>query len=268
MSKNVFITGGASGMGLQLARQYLRQGNKVAIFDLTIPDSVSIELPQLSTNDFGFSEHCANVCDLPALQAQVEQAVATIGKPDLVIHCAGILLADRFEHHSQSDYEKVVSVNLFGTRNVVEAVLPYLNEGAHLSMISSMAGITGNYTYAAYCSSKFAVMGLSKVLRMELKPKGIDVSVICPPEVSTPMVTKEHQTIDPICLELKMVAGVLSVEQAVRDIMAGLEKRKHIIVPGFKAKLIYLLNRYMPDAVMFSIVDRVIAKGLKKVTSQ
>lgn len=264
MRKNIFITGGASGIGLQLAKYYLKGGHNVALFDLSFSESVLEELYPYQGASQNLVSLQADVCDMASLSGQVEAAVNTLGSPDLVINCAGILRAGRFTELPQSEFEQVVAINLFGTRNFICAVLPFMKKGAHVSMISSMAGVSGVYTYAAYCASKFGVMGLAKVLRQELKPRGIDVSVICPPEVSTPMVVKEHQTIDPICLEQKMVAGVLTVEEAVSKIAAGLATRKHVVVPGFRAKIIYLINRFAPDSIMFGIVDRIIAKGLAR----
>ncbi|WP_017024964.1 SDR family NAD(P)-dependent oxidoreductase [Vibrio rumoiensis] len=260
----IFITGGGSGMGLTLALRYLGQGKNIAVFDLRFSDEVKAKLEQACPATQKLSFHTANVCDGEQLTEEVNQAVNAIGKPQLIIHCAGILLAGLVSEQSQQEFEKVVSINLFGTRNMVAACLPHLETDGHIAMISSMAGVTGNYTYSAYCASKFGVMGLAKVLRMELKPKGIKVSVICPPEVSTPMVTEEHKSINPITLELKLVAGVLTVDEAVNAIMAGIEAKKPIIVPGAKAKLIYFLNRYMPDFILNSVVDKVIKKGLAK----
>jgi len=128
-----------------------------------------------------------------------------------------------------------------------------------------MAGFAANYSYATYCASKFAVVGLGRVLRLELQPRGIAVSLICPPEVDTPMVVEEARTMHPVSRTLKDLSGTLSVEEAIKGILAGLDRGTHVIIPGTSARLTYLANRYLPDFVMNAVVDRVVNSTIKKM---
>ncbi len=264
--ETLFVTGGMSGLGKALAEIYLRRGSNVALFDLAIRDEVMRELEACKQRHTQkLVAYAANVTELAALTAAVGQAVETIGHPVLAINCAGIQRAAPFDQLTVDDYETVVKVNLFGSRNFAAAVIPAMRPGARLALVASMAGFVANYSYAAYCSSKFAVIGLGRVLRLELKPRGIDVSLICPPEVDTPMVEEEARTMHPVSRTLKDLGGTLSVDEAMAGIIGGLDAGRHVIIPGLKARLTYLCNRYLPDFILNGVVDRIVRSVLAKM---
>jgi short-subunit dehydrogenase len=125
--------------------------------------------------------------------------------------------------------------------------------------------LAANYSCAAYNASKFGVIGLGRVLRLEYKHKGIAVSMICPPEVDTPMVVEEMKNMHPASRAPKDISGSLGLEEAISAILAGLDAGKSVIIPGAKAKLTCVCNRYMPDLVMNGLVDRVVRSVLAKM---
>mgnify|MGYP001819404884 CR=1 FL=1 len=264
--KTCFVTGGMSGLGQALAAQYLQLGANVAIFDLEVKQDVLRELEDHRQNvGQTIVAYEASVTDMEALISAVEQALAVIGTPQLAINCAGIQRAQPFGELPRDDFEMAVQVNLFGSRNFAAAVLPHMGEGSRLALVSSMAGFAANYSYAAYCASKFGVVGLGRVLRLECKPRGIDVSLICPPEVDTPMVVDEMKNMHPASRALKDLGGSLSLDEAIRGILAGLDAGKNVIIPGRKAKVTYFCNRYLPDFIMNPLVDWVVRSALRKM---
>jgi NAD(P)-dependent dehydrogenase (short-subunit alcohol dehydrogenase family) len=264
--KTLFVSGGMSGIGKALALEYLRRGADVAIFDLVVDDAVLQELDNTRQNQAQkIVAFQASVTDFEQLATAVGQAVESIGPPELAINCAGIQRAQPFGELPREDFELVVQVNMFGSRNFAAAVLPSMQRGARLALVASMAGFAANYSYAAYCASKFGVIGLGRVLRLECKPRGINVSLICPPEVDTPMVVQEMKNMHPVSRRLKDIGGSLSVQEAMRGIFAGLDAGRNVIIPGLKAKLTYLCNRYLPDFIMNEVVDRIVQSELKKM---
>jgi NAD(P)-dependent dehydrogenase (short-subunit alcohol dehydrogenase family) len=264
--KTFFVSGGMSGIGKALAIEYLQRGADVAIFDLVVEDSVLQELDNARRNKTQqIVAFQASVTDFEQLVTAVGQAVEAIGSPELAINCAGIQRAQPFGELPRDDFELVVQVNMFGSRNFAAAVLPRMQRGARLALVASMAGFAANYSYAAYCASKFGVVGLGRVLRLECKPRGIDVSLICPPEVDTPMVVQEMKNMHPVSRRLKDIGGSLSVQEAMRGIFSGLDAGRSVIIPGVKAKLTYLCNRYLPDFIMNTLVDRIVRSELKKM---
>lgn len=264
--KVVFITGGMSGLGFGLASMYVAEGCDVALFDLAVHEQGRAELQSACTHTGQMVRAwAADVSDVQAIKAAIAEAVSAMGAPDLLINSAGIQRADTFMQQAGDVFEAVIRVNLLGSRHVAAAVLPHMRSGSHIAFISSLAGLTTSYAYAAYCASKWGVVGMANVLRMELKPLGIDVSVICPPEVSTPMVAEEARTMHPVTRELKDVAGTLSLHDACVLIKAGLDKRRFKIVPGAKARLAYLLTRYVPDALQHAVIDSKVSKILDRL---
>ncbi|MEH6592872.1 MAG: SDR family NAD(P)-dependent oxidoreductase [Halioglobus sp.] len=264
----LFISGGMSGIGKALAQEYLRRGADVAIFDLVVDDEVLRELEgSRKKPSQRIVAYQASVTDFEQLAAAVTQAVDAIGAPELAINSAGIQRAQPFGELPREDFELVIQVNVFGTRNFSAAVLPVMQSGSRLVLVASMAGFAANYSYAAYGASKFAVVGLGRVLRLECKPRGIDVSLICPPEVDTPLVVEELKNMHPVSRRLKDIGGSLSVEEALRGIIGGLDAGRGVIIPGMKAKFTYLCNRYLPDFMMNALVDYIVCSELKKMDS-
>jgi NAD(P)-dependent dehydrogenase (short-subunit alcohol dehydrogenase family) len=261
-----FITGGMSGLGNGLAAEYVKRGSNVAIFDLTVSQDVLRDLQSLQLIDT--QKVMAFQVDVTAGNALCEaagQAEQEIGRPELAIHCAGIQRAQPFEELSAEHFDQVVQVNLCGSRNFAAAVLPRMGRGARLALVASMAGFAANYSYAAYCASKFGVIGLGRVVRLEYKPRGIEVSLICPPEVDTPMVVEELKTMHPVSRRLKDVGGSLTLSEAVEAILAGLDAGRALIIPGARAKLAYFCSRYLPDAIMNRVVDRIVRSTLAEM---
>jgi NAD(P)-dependent dehydrogenase (short-subunit alcohol dehydrogenase family) len=254
----IYISGGASGIGRCLARMGAQGGASIAIFDLRIPAEVRTEFSEICGPD-RCSFHQVDVLDAQALAGAAELAAERIGPPTLAINSAGMQLAKPFLEMSAEEFDRVVNLNLNGSRNFAAAVLPRMQRGARLALIASLAGLVPSYCYSAYNASKFGVVGLAGALRMECLPHGVGVSVVCPPEVLTPMVEEELKTMHPVTRELKRVAGTLDLESAGREIIAGLERGRFYVVPGFRARMVWHLNRWFPGLLEL-ISNRVIMK--------
>lgn len=270
--ETIYITGAGSGIGQEVARRYAKMGANLALFDLRFDHSSRLNIEENRLNDQQPIEYYdVDVTHYQTLQDQLSAAETEIGLPDVVLHCAGIQSAAPFGEVSQQDFERVISVNLFGTRNVAKSCLPLLkkhvNNGKNkpkLVLVASMAGFVGTYAYTAYTASKFAVVGFAQSLRMEMKPEGIGVQVVCPPEVDTPMVHEEHKTIHPATLKLKLMAGTLTLEVAVDDIMRGLSQNRFYIIPGRKARFTFWLNKLLPIWLVNGVADLIIKKALSR----
>lgn len=259
-----FVTGGGSGIGMTVARQLAARGVDLAVFDLRIDDAVRERLGQAATRDGQKTRfYPVDVIDAPAVRAAVDRAVAEIGAPELVVNSAGINIAKSFHELSDDEYRRVIEVNLLGSRNTAFAVLRHIPGGGHLVLLASMGGLTPNWSYAAYSASKFGVVGLAGVLRIECRPLGIGVSVVCPPNVPTPMSVREDGRAHPVQRELKAIAGEVPLERAAELILRAAQKRKFLVIPGFKAKLTYLLLKVVPLWIQHRVVDRTIDKVLR-----
>jgi len=154
-------------------------------------------------------------------------------------------------------------MSLSFTVHFAAAVLSHMAPGSNLVLVASLAGLVGNYGYAAYNASKFGVVGLASALRIECKPRGIDVTVVCPPEVVTPMVLEERKTASPVSMATKDFAGVVELDELCNDILLGASRGKWMIVTGFKARLTRFLARMFPG-LMNRITDRMVADALRR----
>lgn len=186
--KVAFITGGASGMGLGMARAFADQGMKLMLAD--------VNEARLSTAEQEFKDKGVDVatiiCDVTKLEqvnAAADATVERFGKMHVLCNNAGINVGGTYEELSQQDWDWVIAVNQLGVQYGISAFLPKIKahgEGGHIVTTSSMAGmVNAGPGWAPYNASKFAVVVMNEVLYSELKETNIGVSVLCPGAVAT-----------------------------------------------------------------------------------
>lgn len=260
--KVAFISGAGSGIGLQIAKALLNDGTSLALFDLTIDATVLKALHDMCCKPGQRVEaFTVDIAQAALVDEAVDAAVAKLGPPDFAFNSAGILRTALFTELPAETFELVIRINLLGSRNFAAGVLRHMPPGGHLALMASLAGIIGGYTQAAYGASKFGVVGLAEVLRLEQKPRGIDVSVVCPGEISTPLLDHERKHGSKITEALNATAGVLNVEQAVAGILEGLRKRQFMITPGFRARLLRAMARKTSGLLRW-MTDRTLANAI------
>ncbi|MFO7527694.1 MAG: SDR family oxidoreductase [Marinobacter sp.] len=256
--RHIYITGGASGIGLQLARDYVRSGCAVTLFDIQSTENAVAELSAISGGG-PVRAFALDVGDSLSVREVFSEAAAEQG-PDVVIHCAGICIAAPFDEIDDDAYTRLININLLGSRHVAAGALPHLTSGTQLVFVASMAGLVGCYGYSAYCASKYGVVGLAEVLRIELAPRGIDVSVVCPPEVETPLVVEERKNRPKQTESLKLMAGTLPVEFAVEQIRRGIDQRRFLIIPGKRARSLWFTNKLLPGFLTRRLADFLVSR--------
>ncbi|MCP3429597.1 SDR family NAD(P)-dependent oxidoreductase [Opacimonas viscosa] len=261
--KVVIVTGGASGIGLGLVQHYLSKGYVVAVFDITSKEDLSASQdPELQSvishpNTYFINTNIANNA---SVQAAVTQVHNTLGAPHIVVNCAGILRAGPFTSLTADDFSTSYQINVLGTRHLAAACLPLMRKGGRFAMVASMAGTIGIFGYTAYGSSKFAVLGFAQCLRAEYARTGISISVICPPEIDTPMVVAETRTMHPATRILKSFAGRLTLDDALPVMIKGISQRRFMIIPGWQAKMTFWLNRLTPIWLQNRVMDFLIKR--------
>jgi len=263
--RTAFITGAGSGIGRRMAELLMAEGVSVAVFDRVVAAETKADLNRIAAQQDGVS--CcyfqADVTDAEGLAEQVRVALAQLGAPDLAINCAGIQVAKPFEELSAEEFERVVSVNLMGSRNFAAAVLPTMKAGAQFSFIASLAGLVPSYCYAAYNASKYGVVGLAGALRLEYIARGIEISVVCPPEVETPLVVEERKTMTKVGAKLKSTAGTLQLGPACDSILRQLRGRKYLVIPGFRARIVARISAWMPGVLRW-FSERIVISGTNR----
>ncbi|MBU0705100.1 MAG: SDR family oxidoreductase [Chloroflexi bacterium] len=262
--QHAIITGGSSGIGRATARLLTQRGAHVSIIARRqgLLDETLTELEPLRKNQSQrLMAHSADLTDWEQTQRAIAALTAGGLPPDILINSAGITHPGYFEELPLDIFHTIMDVDFFGTLHPIKAVLPAMMEqrSGHIVNISSVAGFLGVFGYTAYSAAKFAVRGFSDVLRAELKPYGIHVSVVFPPDTDTPQLHYEDQ-FKP--LETHRIAGTaktLTADQVAQAIARGIERRKVYILPGFDAWLYSLL---LNGLVGFSrwYFDRIVAQ--------
>lgn len=185
--KVVVITGASSGIGRATAFAMAKYGAKPALLART--DSVLSEVAERCKR-YKAPEVGKFVCDVRS-ETSVEQAFAAVlkqfGQIDVLINSAGLSLNGDVEGYSLNDWQTVLETNLTGTFLTCRAVLPAMKKqgGGQIINISSGAGREGIKNMAAYCASKFGVVGFTEALGHEVRAQNIRVSVLLPGSVAT-----------------------------------------------------------------------------------
>jgi len=185
--KVAFVTGGASGIGLGMARSFLAAGMKVAITDVeqAALDRVKDEFANSSAEVIYLK---VDVTDRDAMEQAARETEAVFGKVHVVCNNAGVSVGGRVDKMNYQDWDWVMGVNLDGVINGVQTFANRIKahgEGGHFVNTASMAGQMPIPGGSIYTTSKYAVVGLSEVMRTDLARYNIGVTVLCPGGVTT-----------------------------------------------------------------------------------
>jgi NAD(P)-dependent dehydrogenase (short-subunit alcohol dehydrogenase family) len=173
-----FITGASRGFGAEIVDQALAAGHQV-VATARDPRTVTSRFPDSDDQLLAVS---LDVTDEAAAKAAVESAVQRFGRIDIVVNNAGRGLLSAVEEASDAAARAVYDTNVFGILNVLRAVLPTLRaqRSGHILNLSSIGGFGGSAGWGIYCSTKFAVEGISEALEREVGPLGISVTIVEP----------------------------------------------------------------------------------------
>jgi 3-dehydrosphinganine reductase len=256
--RHVVVTGGTSGIGLATTRILLAYGAKVTAVGLR--DAM---LDRLAAENLpGLVVHATDVTQPETLHAAVENGRADYGPAGALISCAGITRPAYFEELSPAEHRRHMEVNYFGTLNAVREVLPDLKRtpNASITLLASAAGFVGVFGYSAYCASKFAVSGLGEVLRQELRPQGVSVTVVSPPDVDTPMLAGEQDLKPPELRALSSGEKPLTAEAVATALLRGTAAHRARVLPDFGTRLLRFSSGAAPG-LLARYMDRTIRKA-------
>ncbi|MEV5050080.1 SDR family NAD(P)-dependent oxidoreductase [Arthrobacter sp. LAR12-1-1.1] len=193
--KTAVVTGGASGIGFAMARRFLEEGMRVAIADV---EQAALDTAVRELSAFGdVMGQRTDVRSVGDLEALAEAVLGTYGRIDVVCNNAGVETGGSFLSIPEEAWRWVMDVNFFGVLNGCRVFLPLLEAGGggHIVNTASVAAFSsGTATMTPYCASKFAVLGMSESLEVELRTAGspVGVSLLAPGPVRTRMVDAER----------------------------------------------------------------------------
>lgn len=187
--KTAFVTGGASGIGFALAKGFLEAGMNVMLADIE-EKALASARQSLATYDNRLGGVVLDVSLRDAYERAAAETFAKFGKVHVVCNNAGVSRAGPVDKIAPSDWEWVWGVNVRAAVAGIQIFLPHMKahgEGGHIVNTASMAGLGGSALSGVYCSTKFAIVGISEALAEELRGTNIGVSVLCPAFVRTNM---------------------------------------------------------------------------------
>jgi NAD(P)-dependent dehydrogenase (short-subunit alcohol dehydrogenase family) len=259
-SKVAVVTGAGSGIGRALALELARRGARLAVSDV---DEPALGETADRAEALGAEVHAArlDVSDRAAVEAYAGTVAEHFGVVHQVYNNAGVAGGGAVLDTDWAEYDRVLSVNLFGVLHGTKAFLPHLvaSGDGHVVNVSSLNGIMGQGRSTAYCASKFAVRGFTESLRAEMLAAGhpVQVSVVHPGGVRTNIATAaleharaqgapltpadeaRHRAYDEKLLRMPP-------EQAARIVVDGVEAGRPRILVGNDAKVVDLLVRLAP----------------------
>ena len=254
--QHVLITGGASGLGLALAKAFVARGDRVLVGDLSEsrPDSVPEDTSYLRLD-------VRSQQDWDAALAHVRE---TWGVLDILVNNAGVATGGRIDVEAISDWERVLDINLLGVVRGCQTFTPLLKEqrSGHIVNTASLAGLVHGPGMSSYNSAKAAVVALSETLGFELAPWNIHVSAICPAFFRTNL----HESLQGKDTEMEATAVKLitradmTADEVAVTVLKGIDKHKRIILTDRLGRQAYWTKRLARP-----VYNRVAIKGAQRL---
>ena len=252
--KVAIITGAGSGIGRGLAEELALRGAYVVISDVNV-ERIEKTAEGIRKAGGKVSMSRVDVSDYDAVRKMVDDTVAAHGRIDYIFNNAGISTVGSAKDFTIDEWRNVINIDLYGVVHGVAVAYPIMVEQGfgHIINTASIEGLVPFPSTASYVTSKYGVVGLSNVLRIEGAEYGIKVSVVCPGYVKTAIFT-DYKAINfdrqKMLEEQKNWKGVTS-EECAKRILCGVEHNRAFIVVTFFAKFLWVLNRISPNLVIW-----------------
>jgi NAD(P)-dependent dehydrogenase (short-subunit alcohol dehydrogenase family) len=254
--RRVLITGGASGLGLALAKAFRGRGDRVLVVDLaeSRPAAVPEDVDYLRVD-------VRSQQDWDAVLAHVRDLW---GGLDVLVNNAGVATGGRIDVESISDWERVLDINLLGVVRGCQTFTPLLKEqcSGHIVNTASLAGLVHGPGMSSYNSAKAAVVALSETLGFELAPWNIHVSAICPAFFRTNL----HESLQGKDTEMEATAvrlitrADMSADEVADIVLKGIDRHKRIILTDRLGRQAYWTKRLARP-----VYDRIALKGARRL---
>lgn len=266
--KTAIICGGSKGIGFETARHFIRRGGSALLIARSAAELASssqeISAERQVEGQFVETAPC-DTTEAQRLKPILDGFVEERGVPDYLINMVGGAYPQYVDQLEIDHYRDAMEKNYFGQLVPAHLMLPHFmrTTRGHIAFASSMMGYFGIVGYAGYAPAKFALVGLAEVLRHELKPYGIKISVLFPPDTDTPGFEIENRSKPPETAMLSEGAGLMSAAEVSRFFLDGLIEEKYFIMKG-EAGLAWRIHRFFPWLMRW-ITDRQYTDARKKL---
>ena len=237
----LLITGAASGIGRRFAEMAATKGiSRLVLWDRN-PDT----LIEVSAGICDACDVITHGVDVSSKESIIEHAEELIEKqivPDAILNCAGIVVGKMFHEHSMEDIQRTIDINTTGSMWVARAFMePMIERGSgHVVNLASASGYIGNPRMSVYAASKWAVIGWSESLRLEMEKMdaGIHVTSVIPSYIKTGMFDG---------VKAPLLVPLLETDDMVERMFKGISQKKHKIQAPFMVRFVPLIKSVLPD---------------------
>lgn len=240
--RSIFITGGASGIGLAAARRFAREGWTVGIGDI---DEIGM---RRAGEELNLSTYPLDVRDRGQWRNALQEFVGTTGRLDILLNNAGIARYGMFEDVTPDESDLQIDINVKGVVNGAYAALPHLKatRGSRLVNVASVAGIVGSPGLAVYSATKHAVRGLTEALDAEWTRHGVDVTCVMPFYVETPILDAGSKGSNQTIRDAIGNSPVYTVEEAAEMVWQAAHGSEREYIVGKAGRQAHFARRFMP----------------------
>lgn len=261
------VTGGSSGIGLELSRALVREGALVCIAARDEARLRAAVEELAAAAPAGAARPCYVVMDVTSPEAiarGVRAAIGALGGLELLVNNAGYALPGYIDELSDRAYVEMMGVNYFGPMRLSRQCLQhFMAQGqGRIVNVTSMLGFMGTFGYSAYSASKYALAGFTEALRQDALPFGVRVHLCYPPTTKTPGLERENHDKPPEAWAIEGKSRVFSAAEVAAAILRGVKAGRFHVLVGLDSWFIWLAQRYVPWLVRW-VVDRVLAKELR-----
>jgi short-subunit dehydrogenase len=248
----IWITGGSTGLGREVARQYAQAGHTVCA-SARGAEALTRLVGECQGLPGKIHAYPLDVTDVDRVAETFASIQADVGLPELVILNAGTSVPDKVQAFDRENYQRIMNINYMGVINCLEPVVPEFiaRSSGQIAIVASVAGYRGLPLAAAYCASKSALIALCESLQPELAVEGINLQVVNPGFVRTPLTAKNEFSM-PFLME---------VEAAAASMIGGLAQGRFEVTFPKRFTWLVKFTRFLPNSVFLRLTRNLVTRA-------
>jgi all-trans-retinol dehydrogenase (NAD+) len=252
-NKVVLITGGASGIGKLLGEKCLNKGaSDLVIWDIN-QEQLDAVASQFRRQGHRVHTYCVDVANVEDIKRAATEVLSEIGTVDILFNNAGVVVGNKyFDEHTHEDIERTLNINTAGVMHVARVFIGAMldKNAGHIINIASASSLTPNPRMSVYAGSKWAVLGWSESLRIELEKKntGVRVTTVMPSYIKTGMFEG---------VTAPMLTPLLEPEEICDSILTAVEQNEILVSEPLMVKFLPLLRGVLPARVYDFLAENV-----------